>query len=199
MTAMTRTDILNLALREIGASRVDDFSEASAEAVIGRDCWEQAVRKALSRHEWQFAMKVAQCGRDGSVPVARYDYRYVVPADCIRLAYVADNTLFEPVLDQGAGYVQRAGFIETSALLVYVEYVYDAPSIGVWPSWFIDVLVADYASVMSSPLKSTTERERLEKLAEKRLSEARSLDSSQRPKHVPRPGGWRLAASGGWR
>lgn len=199
MSALTRTDILNLALREIGASRVDDFNDPDPEAIIGRDCWDQAVAKALSRHEWQFAMKTAECGRAVGTPVARYLYKYTVPADFVRFGQVADNTLFMPMLDEGIGYVLREGFLEASAESVFVDYVYDAPSIGAWPAWFVDVLVADYASVMCSPLKSTTERERLEKLAEKRLNEGRGIDSSQRPRIVTRPGRWRLAAAGGWR
>jgi hypothetical protein len=196
MTAMTRTSVLNLALREIGAGRVEDYTEDTPEAIIGRDCWDQAVRKALSRHEWQFAMLTAECGRAVGTPVARYLYRYSLPADVVRFGQMSDNTMFSPKLDDGNGYALRGGFVETSAESLFIDYVYDQPAVGVWPAWFIDVMVADYASVMCSPLKATTERERMEKLAEKRLNEGRSIDSSQRPRVTARAGNWRSAAAG---
>ena len=69
----------------------------------------------------------------------------------------------------------------TSTDYVFIEYVYDAPAIGAWPAYFNHYLAALLASEMASPLKSTTERERLEGLIEKRLGHARSLDSVQGP------------------
>lgn len=199
MTAATRTTIVNLALRELGATRVDDYTESSPEAVIARDCWEQAVRKALARHEWQFAIKGAELARSATAPTTRFDYRYTLPGDFVRLAAVSASDTMSPRLDQDGGFVMRDGSIDTSSETVFVEYVYDAPAIGTWTPWFIDVLVADYASVMASPLKSTTERERLEQLAEKRLREGRGIDSVQKSQRSVYPGGWRSAARGGWR
>lgn len=199
MTAATRTSIVNLALREIGATRVDDYTEASPEAVIARDCWEQAVRKALARHEWQFAIKGAELARSATTPTTRFAYRYTLPGDFVRLAAVSASDTMHPRLDQDGGFVMRDGSIDTSSETVFVEYVYDAPSIGTWSPWFIDVMVADYASVMASPLKSTTERERLEQLAEKRLREGRGIDSVQKAQRTVHSGGWRTAARGGWR
>jgi hypothetical protein len=199
MTALTRTEIVNLALREVGASRVDDWNEASPEAVIARDMWTQAVRKALARHEWQFAMTTAELARASATPAARYLYRYTLPGNFVRLATVADNDRLDPVLDEGQGFVIRNGSLEASAERVFIDYVYDAPSIGTWPPWFIDVLTADYASVMASPLKSATERARLEQLAEKRLREGRGIDSVQQQVQRIRPGSWRMAAKGAWR
>lgn len=199
MTAATRTTIVNLAMRELGTSRVDDYTDRTPEAVIARDCWEQAVRKALARHEWQFAIKAAELARSATTPTTRFDYRYTLPGDFVRLAAVSGNDTMSPRLDQDGGFVLRDGSIDTSSEYVFIEYVYDAPAIGTWSPWFIDVLVADYASVMASPLKSTTERERLEQLAEKRLREGRGIDSVQKAQRSPQSGGWRVAARGGWR
>ena len=197
MTAANRTYILNLALREIGAARVEDYTETTPEAIIGRDCWDQATRKALSRHQWQFAMVTAECARAVGTPVARYLYKYTLPADFLRFGQLSESTLFDPKLDEVGGYVLRGGFVETSAASLFIDYIYDQPPIGVWPSYFTDVMVADYASAMCSPLKATTERERMEKLGDKRLNEARSIDSGQAPRIITKAGGWRRAVMRG--
>lgn len=199
MTAATRTTIVNLALRELGATRVDDYEDRTPEGVIARDCWEQAVRKALARHEWQFALKGAELARSSTTPATRFAYRYTLPGDFVRLAAVSSVSQMFPRLDMDGGFVMRDGSIDSDAETVFVEYVFDAPAIGAWSPWFIDVLVADLASVMASPLKSTTERERLEQLAEKRLREGRGIDSVQKAQRSIMPGGWRSAARGAWR
>jgi hypothetical protein len=193
MSALTRTDLVNLSLREIGTDRIEDHTEASPEADVARDQWDQAVRMTLSRHEWHFAMTSAALPRSVSTPTVRYNYTYTLPADFVRFGSVSDNRLMEPIL---LDFAHREDGIHTDSTAVFIEYVYDAPAIGVWPPWFVSVFVADLASLMASPLKSTTERERIEGLAEARLRTARTLDSQQgAPKRWPE-GTWSMAHRG---
>jgi hypothetical protein len=197
MTSLTRTDIINLALREIGTDRIDDWQESTPEADVARDMWEQAVRMTLARHEWTFSMKAASLARSANVPTVRYDYSYTLPGDFVRLGSVSDMSTMEPPL---LDYVMRSDGIWTSASAVYIEYVGYTddtdPAIGTWPAWFVNVLVCDLASLMASPLKSTTERERLEQLAEKRLRSGRTIDSQQDPPKRWREGSWVMAKRG---
>ncbi len=48
MSALTRTDIVNLALREIGTDRIEDYTESTPETDVARDVWDQAIRMTLS-------------------------------------------------------------------------------------------------------------------------------------------------------
>lgn len=199
MTAATRTEITNLALREIGATRIEDWNDLDPSAIVARDVWDQARRTALGRHSWQFAMKGVELSRASVTPPTRYLYRYTLPGDFVRLDAAADNDRMDPVLDEFDGFVQRDGSIDANAERVWVEYVYDAPSIGAWPPWFCGVMAADLAALMSGPLKSTAERERLEQLADKRLKSGMSTDSIQQAARQRKAGGWRRAARGSWR
>jgi hypothetical protein len=196
---MTRTAITNLALREIGSPRVDTWEDTTPEAIVARDCWDQAVLKALARHEWQFAMKGAQLPQQADTPDVRFDYRYTLPADFVRIGAVSEFSLMEPTLDESDGWAIRNGVMEANAATLFIEYVYNAPAIGAWTPWFIDVLVADFASVLAGPLKSTAERERLEQLAQKRLRDGIMSDSAQQQVQKRRIGGWRYASKGSWR
>lgn len=195
MSALTRTDVVNLALREIGTDRIEDYTESTPEADVARDVWDQAIRMTLSRHQWKFAMKGAALARSASTPATRYTYIYTLPGDFVRLGSVSSTSTMSPDL---IDYVHRDDGIHCDETAVYIEYVYDAPAVGVWPAWFVDLAVVDLASLMASPLKSTTERERLEQLATKRLAVARSIDSQQGPPRRWPESSW-VSAHRGWR
>lgn len=199
MTTLTRTDIVNLALREIGAPRIESWDDDDPSAIIARDLWNQAVRSTLSRHPWQFAMTAHECARSTVTPVVRYDYAYQLPTDLVRLDAVADNENMSPVLDEIDGYVVRDGFLLSNAERIWIEYVYDAPAIGTWPPQFVSVVSIELASLLASPLKSTVERERIEKLVEQRMRTAISTDSIQQAAQRRNPGFWRAAARGAWK
>lgn len=199
MTDQTRTELVNLALREIGTTRISDWTQASPEAEVARDVWSQAVRKALSRHEWDFAITSRKLAKSGATPVTRYRYIYTVPENFVRVSAVSEYATMEPPL---WSYHMRADGLHTDAEHVYLDYVYyendEAPAIGTWPPWFTSVLVADLASMMASPLKSTTERERLEQLAQDRLRTGRTIQSQQSPPRRWPDGSW-ISAHRGYR
>lgn len=194
MTALTRTDIVNLALRELSTYRVDDWTDNKPEADVAADVWEQARLMTLARHSWRFAMKGAALARSASTPVTRYDYIYTLPGDFVRLEAISYSSTMEPPLVE---YRMMADGVHCSESSVYIEYVYDHDTVGTWPTWFVSVFSVDLASLMASALKSDTVREALEKLADKRLASARSLDSGQNPvRSYQDRGAWVSAARG---
>lgn len=198
MTDHTRTSIINLALREIGTDRIEIDTESTPEADVARDVWDQAVRHALGRHEWQFAMKGRGLALSASVPEVRYTKVFTLPGDFVRLGSVSEYATMEPPL---LDFVMRTDGIHCSKASCYIEYVYYVddtdPAIGTWPAWFVNVLAADLASLMASPLKSTTERERLEQLALDRLRTGRTIQSQQGAPQRWREGSWVTAHRGG--
>lgn len=195
MTAVTKTYIANLALRLIGTERINDITDDSPSADIVNDVWEVARLEALSSHEWRFASKVAYLQR-GTDPDYGYDYRYQVPADFVRLnAVYSDAAMTSAVRD----YELREGYIHAGYEAIYLDYVGDNNTPGSWPAWFVSYMAAVIAMHMSSTQKSTSETERVEKLADKRLAQARMLDSTQQPVRKPPPGTWIRAARGNYR
>lgn len=178
MTALTETGLVNLALREIGDYRINDISDNATPAKVARDLIDQVRRMALQAHEWRFALKQAELAALSGTPVARYDTVWQLPGDLIRLAAVADNDEMDPLLED---FMVADGKLYSSTDYVFIEYIYDAPAYGAWPAYFTHYAAALLASEMASPLKSTTERQRLEELIDKRLGHARGLDSQQSP------------------
>jgi len=193
MSSLTRTDIINLALREMGVDRIDDWTESSVEADVMRDIWDHAVRMFLARHEWQFAMKSTSLPRQASTPATQFTYIYTMPADYVRLGSVSQYATMQPPMHD---YQMTAAGFETDATAVFIEYVSDNFAIGTMPPWAVDVLVVDLASMAASPLKSETSRERLEQLRRDRMAVAKTLSSQHQPKRYYRDGSWISASRG---
>lgn len=195
--SLSRTEITNLALREIGTFRLDNWTDDDPAADVARDVWDQARRMTLARHDWHFARRYASLPRSATAPEAQYEYFYTLPGDYIRLGLISEYETLDPHLTE---YEMVEAGIATDAATVFIRYVYNHVTEGTWSPWFVNVFVADLASLMASPLKSETARERLEKLAQSRLASGRSLDSMQGPVRTPPSGSWVQAARGArWR
>ena len=197
-TGFTSTTIANLALREIGTYRIENFNESSPEARVVRDVWDQVVRSALEAHEWTWAKKYAALARDTATPAARWTYSYSVPDDFVRLVTVADNSTMRPELAE-EDYEFLDNKVFTNAETPYLAYVYNKTTVGTWPGYFVDYVAVCLAARLASVLKATTERERLEQLRVAQLGRARSLDGVQTPIKVQAAGQWRAAMMGSWR
>jgi hypothetical protein len=193
MAERTKTTVANLALREIGTYRIEDFDlEDSAEAEVIRDVWDDTLRSCLARHEWRFAMRQAEL-QQGNVPTARYDYQYRLPADYVRLSVVSDRDTMEPITDWDIVYMlnEPVPSVITAAETCYVEYVALLEDPATWAPHFVDYFVAVLASKIAAPLKSTIERQRLVEFAERSaLPQARSIDSTLQPPKRPPLGNW---------
>jgi hypothetical protein len=193
MSGRTKTTVSNLALREIGTYRIDDYDEDSAEAEVIRDVWDDTVRSCLGRHEWRFAMKQVQLQKSPTPPSARYEYQYRLPSDYVRLSAVSDRDTMEPITDWDVVYTDNAPTptVITNADACYIEYVALLEDPETWAPHFVDYFVAVLASKIASPLKSTVERSRLVDYAERSaLPMARSADSTMQPPKRPPLGNW---------
>lgn len=195
MASWTETDITNLALREIGSYRINDYATGTeAEAKVARDVWPFTLVAALEAHEWMWATKDAALTRIGAAST-RFDYEWQLPSDFIRLGRVSDDSNMLRLLDSQHFAIQDGKLLCSSDAL-YVSYVYNKSTPGTWPGYFASYFAAFLAAEMAAPLKSTTERERLEQLKDRRLAEARVRDSVQTPVQLMQTGNWRQAMRG---
>lgn len=188
----TTTTVANLALREIGTYRIESFEEDSADAEIVRDLWEDTLRSCLSRHEWRFAMKQVEL-QQGDSPVARFAYSYPLPADYIRMSSACERSdANDPIMDFEI--VHNTSFpnpvMLTDAKSVFLDYVALIEDPNYWSPWFVDFFVVTLASKLAAPLKSTTEKQRLEELVDVKLRHARSVDSTMQSPRRPPVGNW---------
>lgn len=199
----SETDLVNRALRSIGDYRIEDFATSTEpEGDLARDVFHQVRKVCLGKHEWRFARQFHDFGSALSLtPAAMYDYVYALPADFIRIGMLSEFSDMRVLLEEWdigeiADGLDRYRVLFTNTASVFGTYVRDHTTYDHWSSWFEAYFTAALASEMAASLKSTAEREALEKLANLRLMEARAQDSQNQAVLYRPTGTWLQAMRG---
>ena len=188
---VSTVDVVNVALRRIGSSRIVSITGDEPEAVIPNDLFSEVLDDLLRQHAWNFATKRAKLAQPVEVPTFEFDHAYTVPADWIRTISVHPN-------DAGAGtmfyreeQLDDKRVILTSADDVYLRYVSRVEDPNLWPADFRNAMSMILARDMAIPLgNSNTMHTNFDRLSRSAIARARSSDSmGSSPERIPR-GSW---------
>lgn len=157
---MSETDLCNMALGRIGASRISDFddtSESSPQMVHCRLHYEQTRDALLRSHWWRFARGRKQLSQNATDPDFEWDYAYDLPNDFLRL-------WIKPFEDNNAGlHNTRYSFsMEGKQLLsnedeLYLRYIKKVTDVTEFDPLFVEVLALKLALKMVMPLSQDKE------------------------------------------
>lgn len=132
----TTVKICNSALVSLGANTINSLTQNSVEANQCNAKWDIVRREELRAHPWNFAIKRVQLPTvSGDDPAFRYDYRYQVPSDNLRILKVYDNIDYK---------LERRTII-TNKDSCYIKYIYDNDQPETWDSSFVGMVVARMA------------------------------------------------------
>lgn len=184
-------DIINVALRRVGARRINSLADDSDEAAVAGDVYDNTLDELLRAHFWNFATKREKLARETDVPTFQFDFAYALPSDWIRTVSVhpddsgVTHMLYKEELIEG----QKTILASTED--VYMRYIARITDPNIWSADFRDVvsynLARDMAIVIAS---SNTLLTNLDALARRALAKARSSDSmGSSPERRPR-GSW---------
>lgn len=191
----SEVDLVNWALRRIGASRITSLTDGSKNANAANDIYEQIRDDLLASSEWNFATRRKKLAQDGTDPIYGYDHRYDLPSDWIRTISVHDN-------DAGTGtfdYREEEGHIVTSSDEVYMTYVARVTDPNKMPADFRSALAYELAKELALPVaNSNTVFERMEKAALRAKGRAKATDAMGAPPQK-RPRGTWVTSRSGWR
>lgn len=81
----TQVEIINQALRHLGAQEIQDVGENRPEATRAARAWPNAVDYLLRKHAWNFAQQWMKLAASSSAPVIGYACAYTLPVECVRL------------------------------------------------------------------------------------------------------------------
>ncbi len=184
-------DIVNVALRRIGSSRITDIVGDEAEAVVANDLFSEVLDDLLRQHAWNFATKREKLAQLTEVPTFEFDHGYTLPADWLRTVSVHPN-------DAGAGtmlyreeILDDKRVILTSADDVYLRYIARVEDPNLWSADFRNAMSMTLARDMAIPLgNSNTMHASFDKLSRSAIARARSSDAmGSSPERMPR-GSW---------
>jgi hypothetical protein len=191
----TVVEVINVALRLIGASRIASLTDGSKNANVAADIYESTRDELLAGHPWNFATKRVELAREVTIPAFEFSYQYTLPADWIRTITPHDN-------DAGVGtliYKEEDGKIKTSAERVFLRYVYRLTDANAMTADFRRAWSSALARDFALPIaQSGTLQDRFEKIAKNNLFKAKSTDAQAgTPDKRPR-GSWVTSRGGRW-
>lgn len=174
----TEVSICSNALRRLGDSPITSLTEDSERARLCNAFYEPSRDAILRSHTWNFAINRATLAKLSSAPAFEYAFQYALPTDpfCLRVLKMEFED-YEFKIENLAGQGRVLLTNEGEANIIYIARVTD-PSL--FDSMFVDVLTAKLAVDLAYPVtNSTTLQAQMQKLFERKLSDARSLDSTE--------------------
>lgn len=180
----TSTDIVNVALRRIGATRIASLStDGTKEAIAARDLYDEARRELLASHAWNFATKRQRLQSSvvadiADTPAAGYAYAYVLPEEALRLVSVHASESDDVEVPYKLEFQEDSDrVILCDATEIYIKYIFDLEDANVMGAVFRDALAWRLARDLAAALaKSASTAELAAGQFARQLSRAKSVD-----------------------
>lgn len=197
MTA--ETDIVNVALRLIGAQPITSLDDGSESANAADGIYTELLDDILRTHNWNFATKRQKLAQSSTAPAFEFDYAYPVPSDWLKTVSVHDN-------DAGTGTVfYREEFVADQRVLccsssdLYLRYIARVTDPNLMPADFRRIFSLALARDLAVPIASSnTLQDMMSAQYTRALARARSADGmGSFPEQRPR-GSWANSRGGQW-
>jgi hypothetical protein len=125
-------DVITIACAQIGVPPPSSIDDTAMHIVILKGLWPAARRDVLFDSMWVGAKKTVQLNLYSQSPIARWAYKFAIPANCIRelkingMPVQAGGDLWEIELNAEGEYVA----LYTNATQVFLEYIKDVPNVA---------------------------------------------------------------------
>lgn len=112
-------DVINIALRRVGAARVSNWSsDTSKEAIVARDVFHGARKDVLGMHHWNRATRRVQLTELTAAPGFGWDNAFGLPDDFIRVVSVHPSDNEHAVVPYKLEFINDT----TTATIVVVDF-----------------------------------------------------------------------------
>jgi hypothetical protein len=197
---VSKVDICNLALQNIGASSITTLTEDSVEANECNLRYDSIRKSILELHLWNFAIKRVSLNKEVASPAYGYDNQFTLPSDFIRMVateeqddYIGFPSGFNGYLtiNNSADYMQADNYkIEISGTGTYVllsndadkkiRYVFDQEDVSKFPYLFVQLVAKGLSAAIAYRItgSKTTAAEELKEF-EAMLMSAKTVDAQQ--------------------
>jgi hypothetical protein len=162
--AITQIDIVNTAMFLIGEAKLSSTADAAKSARIIKTLWEISYQGQLVLpFDWKFATTTAQLSQLTDPVIGHYEYRYALPAKCLRVVKVVDEDDYElhyPYRREVYvdGNQKEFNCILTNESECYIRYLRDISNVALWPAWFSRLVALDLAILSCEPLKQDKQK-----------------------------------------
>ena len=188
---VSTVDVINVALRRVGSSRIVSLTEDSASATVANDLFDRVLDDLLRQHAWNFATRRAKLAQLSSEPTFEFDHAYTIPADWIRTVSVHPNSAGAGTMFYREEQLDDKRVILTSADEVFLRYIARVTDPNLWTTDFRNAVSMTLARDFAIPLgNSNTMHINFDTLSRRVIARARSSDAmGSSPERRPR-GSW---------
>lgn len=197
---MTKLEIWNAALDELGHTILSDTGEPSNAARVLTRMYDKVVEECLAEASWNFATETVKLSADtGVLPEFGFRYVFAKPSDWVRtFAVSADEYFAYPLLQ----YYDDQGFWSADEPEIYVRYVSNDTGLGLdlnrWGAKFRRYVELELAARACMPItQSESKKESVEKSRDRARKEAKNVDAMDESQpRFPPPSPWTQARWG---
>lgn len=193
----TQLSIYNGALLICGERLLSSLSEEREPRRLLDFVWSDgAVNECLEAGQWNFAMRSSQIDYDPAVaPDWGFNRAFTKPTDWATTSAVCSDEYFRSPLLR---YADEAGYWYADIDTIYVRYVSTDVSyggnLGAWPETFSSYVQAEFASrIIMKLANSEASFNRVSKLRDKALIDAKNRSAMTGPTTFPARGNWSLS------
>ena len=191
-----KLQIWKTALVHLGAAQIQTLTDNVSATATFEAAYPGIVEEAFSEGDWDFATTTAQLVETTSASVS-YTTTYAHPADLHRIVAVSNDPKFRYPFTE---YVNEGGAIHADTSPCYIRYIATTKiaTEADWPPSFWRYVAAKLAhETCERVTQSTSSMEKLEKIKDKALKRARSVDARTKPVVKVSHGSWVRARQGG--
>jgi hypothetical protein len=189
-TSITKTDVFNRALAEIGTRLVTSDTEDSHEANTCNALYDMVRLELNQSHAWNWAIRRTELAQETSDPTWKWDNSFALPADMLKLLKVSRDEYdhqFEPRYQVKGKQGTTTGVINTDEDKIFIEYVADVQEVIAMPPLYREALAYKLAMVIAVPLtEQRSKADAAERKYNAAVMKAKSQDAqSDHPPVIP--------------
>lgn len=169
--ATSSVEICNSALIKIGAERITSLSDDNQRAILCNEQYAKLRDELLLSHPWHFAKTRATPAVDVTAPEYEWDYRFALPADCLRI-------LSLDIEEFNGKWVEESEYILCNSDVISMLYIKQVTDTTLFPPTFSEALACKIAADISYALtQNATLQKTMYDVAKEKIADARSFDS----------------------
>ena len=174
----TEVSICSNALRRLGDDPITSLTDDTERARLCNSFYADTRDAVLRLHPWNFAITRASLSKLSTAPAYGFANQFSLPTNpyCLRvLGMEYEDYIFK--VENVATHGRVLLTDEATANIIYVARITDT---NLFDAMFVDVLTQKLAVDLAYPVtNSTTLQTQMQKVFEKKLSEARSIDGQE--------------------
>lgn len=187
-------EICNNALQDLGEDLIMSLNDECKAARLCNQRWAGVRDAVLRAHVWKCCSGQAELAAVGGLSGWRWESRFALPTDCLRVVRVAGSGGAEVVRWE----VQGRVILCNEAAPVFIAYVRREIDPKQYDSLLSEALSARLAACLAYPLSgSTSLSETFWRIYQEKLSEARGIDAREGLAETVCSAGWLGAKLGG--